>query len=164
MSDLEDLLVGTIALDFGKVAAVEAELFDYEECLELLELVATLSKQVTAVKAAIEVAQLALVRAAPDNALVVGDFVYTVKQTGKWRPDWTAVKQRILHMSLYSPEGERLDPDEQVNNVLDIALSLFTSETSAPKVGATAELLKCELSALCDWDLTGYTTKETRLR
>lgn len=70
----------------------------------------------------------------------VGTTLYVAKATGKWRPEWSAVRKHVANAALVDENGEVQTADQAAARAIDIMRDLYVSPSTMPKQGALDRL------------------------
>lgn len=95
---------------------------------------------------------------------LIGDTLYVEKATGKWRPDQSRIRARVVGMSSCNPEtGELVTAPEAAERAVNFMYTLFVSPSTMPKVGGL-DLLGLDKRDVADWEKTGSELSAVQLK
>ena len=94
----------------------------------------------------------------------IGDTVYVQRDTGKWRPDQSRIRSRVVNMAVADPDtGEIVGPSVAAENAVNLMYDLFVSPNEMPKVGGLKKL-RLAKDDVAEWEHTGSVLDRTELR
>lgn len=89
----------------------------------------------------------------------IGDKVIVERQTGKWRPDQTRIKRRVVGMASCDPTtGELRTASEAADAAVNLMYALFVSPSQMPKQGGMQKL-GIDTPDIAEWEITGSELK-----
>ena len=127
-----------------------------DEAMETATLLGELSKKLAVVKSLCETQVKTLLDGQPAK---VGDKVIVERQTGKWRPDQTRIKRRVVGMAGCDPStGELRTGPQAAEAAVELMYALFVSPSQMPKQGGMQKL-GIDTTDIAEWEITGSELK-----
>jgi len=136
--------------------AEQTDSMTIEEAMALIDVLAEIGKKVTMAKSLCETQVKTLLDGQPAK---IGDKVVVERQTGKWRPDQTRIKRRVVGMSGCDPStGELRSGTQAAEAAVDLMYALFVSPSQMPKQGGLQKL-GIDTADIAEWEITGSELK-----
>ena len=136
--------------------AEQSDSMTVEEAMALIDVLAEIGKKVTMAKSLCESQVKTLLDGQPAK---IGDKVVVERQTGKWRPDQTRIKRRVVGMAGCDPAtGELRTGPQAAEAAVDLMYALFVSPSQMPKQGGMQKL-GIDTVDIAEWEHTGSELK-----
>jgi hypothetical protein len=85
----------------------------------------------------------------------IDNTLFVEKDTGKWRPNQSMIRSRVVGMAACDIEtGELLEARSAASRAVDFMYDLFVSPSEMPKVGGLKKL-GLKTNEVADWEKTG---------
>lgn len=136
--------------------AEQTDSMTLEEAVTIGEALRELSTKIALAKALCETQVKTLLDGQPAR---VGDKVIVERKTGKWRPDQSRIKRRVVGMAGCDPStGELRTGPQAAEAAVDLMYALFVSPSQMPKQGGMQKL-GIDTPDIAEWEVTGSELK-----
>jgi len=148
----------------GDVLDQIAEAADSLDAKESVEFMVALNAVNAKLKIAMTLCETQAKRTLDGQPIKVGDTLYVEKDTGKWRPDQSRIRARVVSMAAVDlATGEIVAGPIAAERAVDMMYQLFVSPSTMPKVGGL-DYLGLDKRDVADWERTGTALEAVELR
>lgn len=148
--------------DVLDLIAEESDEMSLERAVELKDALGLMKAKLEATIGLLRTSAIRVLDDTPDRSAIVGGRVLTAKPTGKWRPEQSKIRSRVVGMSAFDANGEAVPAVEAAANAVNFMYDLFVAPKDFPKASGL-EKLKLTKDDVGEFERTGTELTEKPL-